>query len=340
MALYAFDGTGDAWDQESPITPTAKTKNDRYLTNVVFFYKEYVDSGLRGEYFPGVGSSTRIANRIVGGAFGVGASDVIETAFAQLQEIYESGDPVIDIVGYSRGAAIARAFADKIFQDYKKMFNAKGNPLTTPPDIRFLGVFDTVASFGNPLNNNELIFQARIPNTVRHTFHAMSLDVKKAGFGLDRAYGDNVLEVWFRGGHGDVGGNSQLGDGQPNRARTNIALNFMLQKARAAGIRLRESNYPMDITAPVVIDGNSDRLDEDTSRRYRNYDIFHYSLFDKTEREITFPGCVDLPERHKLVIEEIANESQLSEQRLLQLTPELSAKYPDTQSIYDKLYEV
>ena len=58
MALYAFDGTGDAWDQKSPITPTAKTNNDRYLTNVVFFYKEYVESGLRGEYFPGVGSST------------------------------------------------------------------------------------------------------------------------------------------------------------------------------------------------------------------------------------------------------------------------------------------
>jgi len=70
-----------------------------------------------------------------------------------------------------------------------------------------------------------------------------------------------------------------------------------------------------------------------------NYGICHYSLFDEAGQAITLPGCIDLPERHKLVTEEIFNESLLAEQRLLQLTPELSEKYPDTQSIYNKLYE-
>ncbi|MEM8809127.1 MAG: DUF2235 domain-containing protein [Cyanobacteria bacterium P01_G01_bin.38] len=340
MALYAFDGTGDAWDQESLITPTTKTKNDRYLTNVVFFYKEYIESGLQAEYLPGVGSATRLTNRIIGGAFGLGARGVVNNAFDKLKAHYKNGDRVIDIVGYSRGAAIARAFADKTFQDYAQLIDNNGHPLIEPPEIRFIGLFDTVASFGSPLNDNELLFQERIPKTAKYTFHAMSLDVRKIGFGLDRAYGENVLEVWFRGGHGDIGGNSTLSDGSPNRSRTNIALNFMLKKARAAGIELREpTNYPMDIKAPVVIDGNSETLDEDPSRQYRNHDIFHHSIFDASGQEISFPGCVELPERSQLVIEELDNESQLSELRLLQLTPELAKRYPDTASIYRKLYQ-
>ncbi|MEL6384222.1 MAG: DUF2235 domain-containing protein [Cyanobacteria bacterium J06626_18] len=337
MALYAFDGTGDRWDGQSPITATAKTENGRYLTNVVFFYAEYLKAGIRAEYFPGVGSSVRITNRIVGGAFGVGASRVINTAFRKLKDHYRQGDPVIDVVGYSRGAALARAFADKTFKDFDELVDKKGQTLAEPPEIRFIGLFDTVASFGVPLNDTELFFQERIPISTKSAFHAMALDVRRAGFGLDRAYGDNVLEVWFRGGHGDIGGNSVSSNGLPNRSRINIALVFMLKKAQAAGVPLRdEFDYPRDIHAPVAISENN--LDEDSSRQYRNHDVFHHSLFDSDGQVIDFPGCVPLPKRDQLVIEEVKNESQLSEPRLLQLTPELSQKYPDTQSIYNKLY--
>ena len=339
MALYAFDGTGDRWDQKSQITPTAKTQNGRYLTNVVLFYKEYVESGMHAEYFPGVGSSISIFDRVFGGAFGIGALGLVGNAFRKLKEHYKRGDKVIDIIGYSRGAAIARVFADKTFRDYKKLVDENGQQLTEPPEIRFIGLFDTVASFGNPFNDNELFFQERIPRSAKNAFHTMSLDLRKKGFGLDRAYGENVLEVWFRGGHGDIGGNSKLKNGDPNRNRTNIALIFMLKKAIAADIDLKVDfkDYPMDIEAPIDIDGNN--WDNDTSRQYRKHDVFHYSFFDAEGKEITFNGCVMLSERSKLVIEEIKNEPQLSEQRLLQLTPELLEKYPDTQSIYNKLYE-
>lgn len=338
MALYAFDGTGDNWDQQSPITPTAKTQNGRYLTNVVLFYDEYRKAGMPAEYFRGVGSSARLTDRVFGGAFGVGAKGVINTAFHQLQAHYEAGDRDIDIIGYSRGAAIARAFADKTFKDYDQLIGPNGKPLTEPPEIRFIGLFDTVASFGIPLNDQELFFQEHIPESAQNTFHAMSLDMRKAGFGLDRVYGANVLEVWFRGGHGDVGGNSALENGQPNRHRTNISLLFMLKKAKAVGINLKdEFNYPTDLKAPVAISDNG-LEEEDLSRQYRNDDIFHHSIFDAQGQVIDFPGCVPLPERHQLVIEEPVNESQPSEQRLIQLTPELSERYPNTQAIYDQLY--
>ena len=341
MALYAFDGTGDRWDQKSKITPEAKTKNGRYLTNVVFFYKEYDKSGLPAEYFPGVGSSGQTWDFIFGGAFGIGALGIANRAFRRLQANFRKGDNVIDIIGYSRGAAIARLFADKTFNDHKKLVDKDGIQLSEPPEIRFVGLFDTVASFGNPLNDNELFFQEHLPRTVQNAFHAMSLDLKRIGFGLDRAYGENVLEVWFRGGHGDIGGNSELSNGQPNRKRTNIALIFMLKKAMAANINLKVdfNDYPIDIEVPIVIDGNN--LDNDPSRQYRKHDVFHYSFFDEAGQEIEFEDVgFRLPERNRLVIEELSNESQLSEQRLLQLTPELARKFPDTQSIYELLYNL
>lgn len=376
MALYAFDGTGDRWSpgtrwklkdlreltpeqkQEliATITPEQKTDKDRFLTNVVFFYKEYIKSGLHAEYFPGVGSGALFETEfgvtldfIFGGAFGVGAQGIVNQAFGKLQKNFEKGDEIIDIVGYSRGAAIACMFANKIFQEYEK----KVRSLDEIPKIRFIGLFDTVASFGNPLNNNEIFFKKDIPSNVENTFHAMSLDLNADGFGLDRVDGENVLEVWFRGGHGDIGGNSSLEDG-PNRKRTNITLNFMLQKARIAGVELlrdtlilppdvskdKPLTYPIDINAPIAVSG---KPKGDASRQPRKYDIFHYSFFDKGGREIK-PRIVgkgpipNLPPRDRLVIEETYNEYQISRQQLLQLTPDLIARFSDTKSLYDWLY--
>lgn len=338
MALYAFDGTKDRWDKQSPITPTAKTRSGRYFTNVVLFYDAYRNSGLPANYFAGVGSSQRRLDRFFGGYFGVGASGIIRRAFACLRANIESGDRVIDIVGFSRGAAIARAFADMTYKHYPKIVDKTGQPLGEPPQIRFLGLFDTVASFGNPLNDYEWFFQERIPPSVEVTIHAMALDVKRRGFGLDRAYGKNILEVWFRGGHGDIGGNAQLKNDVPNRPRTNITLAFMLKKAIAAGVPLQVDfgQYPTDIKAPIALDNN---IEQDLSRQYLKYDVFHHSLFDKAGEVVTFPDAVEVPPRRQIVVEEPENEVQLSEQRLIQLTPKLAMKYPDTRAIYQKLHE-
>ena len=191
MALYAFDGTGDRWspgtrwklkdlreltpkereDLMATITPEQTTDKYRFLTNVVFFYKEYIKSGLHAEYFPGVGSGALRGSQfavtldfIFGGLFGIGAQGIVDQAFGKLQKNFEKGDKDIDIVGYSRGAAIACMFANKIFRDYEKILPS----LREPPKIRFIGLFDTVASFGNPLNDNELFFKKDLPSTERH----------------------------------------------------------------------------------------------------------------------------------------------------------------------------
>lgn len=384
MALYAFDGTGDRWspgtrwsnpdlstlssqerqDMLSQITPTVKNKNNRYLTNVVFFYKEYAASGLQAEYFPGVGSGAwfetntgQTLDTWFGGLFGIGAQGIVNQAFQRLKKNISKGDKTIDLVGYSRGAAIARMFADKTARDFIKL------GVTEPPVIRFVGLFDTVASFGNPLNNNEVFFQNSLPWTVKNAYHAMSLDLHRSGFGLDRAFGNHILEVWFRGGHGDIGGNSSLADGAPNRSRTNISLNFMLKKAIASGVELttpglaggnssgQANDYPIDIRSPVSV-ANKNMLNlpagQDPSRQPRSSDVFHYSLFDDNKMESrpidTWTGRQlyshpKLANYDEIVIEELTNELQVSARRTLHLTPELLQKFPNVQSIYDCLYK-
>ena len=150
---------------------------------------------------------------------------------------------------------------------------------------------------GNPLNNNEVgffgEFNHELPANVEIAYHPMALDLNRVAFKLDRiAPGNNVdfEEVWFRGGHGDIGGNAKLKSEQPNRLRTNIALSYMFKKAMAIGINfdsLNLSEYPTDKTAPVVISNN--RLDRaagsppDISREPQISDRFHNSLFEGEE---------------------------------------------------------
>lgn len=316
MALYAFDGTGDNWDTApaknadfqsqtfafNRIGPESRTNNGRFLTNVVLFAKEYNKSKIgRVDYFPGVGSGSRfsfslykIVDLIFGGAFGFGAKDILQDAQQSLINNINGNDKTIDIIAYSRGAAIARIFVDIISNNFREYGFSK------PPQIRFLGLYDTVASLGNPLSDEELlpslIFQECLPDNVEKAFHVMSRDLHRLGFGLDRAYGKNLSEVWFRGGHGDIGGNSTIkqkkfGKRFPNRHRTNITLNSMIRRAISAGIQLQPPDNDIDIYAPIVVDRSVTLNPLDwgkpgagPSRQHTNTDVFHSSFFDGTQQ--------------------------------------------------------
>jgi len=377
MALYAFDGTGDRWDPPgiridrldlhrlteaqrgellASITPTARNSKQRFLTHVPFFFKRVVAAGQHAEYFPGVGSGAWFETDLgqtldfaIGGLFGVGARGIVRSALQRLKRnIKTHNDATIDIVGYSRGAAIACLFARESCRQFRQL------ELEAPPTIRFVALMDTVASFGNPFNDNELFFEPVLPFTVTHAVHAMAYDHNRLGFGLDRVYGNHVMEVWFRGGHGDIGGNATLSDGQPNRLRTNIVFQFICRKAKAAGVAINldqlEGDHPVDFDAPLsVLKREPPPLrpqgELDPSRQIRRADILHHSIFQGEQprvlidahRGIAVNTNKPLDVRSHYVIEEAFNELQTQDQRLLQLTPELSKAYPRTQDVYAAL---
>ena len=108
MALYAFDGTGN---EDRP--------GDDKDSNVFDFYEAYIDP--RGKntdpdkkvgslYLKGIGqrAKTFVGDKFAE-AFGIGGHKRVRQAMDRLENNIEAGDANVDIVGFSRGAAIAMA---------------------------------------------------------------------------------------------------------------------------------------------------------------------------------------------------------------------------------------
>jgi len=140
MALYAFDGT---WN-------SAKESEDQQLTNtnVFRFYQAYHKQSTAADlYVAGVGTRFDLIGKIVGGVFGLGELPRINEAYDHLCTTWAAGDHIIDIVGFSRGAATTLDFCQRIQSDGIRKPNS--NEVLEPnPQIRFLGVWDVVAAFG------------------------------------------------------------------------------------------------------------------------------------------------------------------------------------------------
>ena len=102
-------------------------------------------------YFIGIGANELNPKNgnLIDGAFGLGGREILKRAFVKLTEDYnllttqQRHDFKLDIVGFSRSSALALAFSNMIWDGngipvgdhFEKVF------------IRFMGLFDTVASF-------------------------------------------------------------------------------------------------------------------------------------------------------------------------------------------------
>ena len=241
MALYAFDGT---WNRDKPGT-------DRD-TNVVWFRDAYQAPVF---YQTGVGTRFGRLGRAIGGLTGKGGRSRVRKAVKKLRANLKKGDTTIDIVGFSRGAALALHFANKI---------EAGEPLgltpKTAPSIRFLGLWDTVPSFGAPSIPANIGWDLDLPDNVDACYHALSLDERRHMFKPERlearaASADEparLHEVWFRGVHSDVGG------GNRNPGLSSIALHWMLAAAKREGLPIdlaivKKNRARMKPEAPISI---------------------------------------------------------------------------------------
>ncbi|ODS94308.1 MAG: hypothetical protein ABS56_18035 [Lautropia sp. SCN 69-89] len=138
----------------------------------------------------------------------------------------------VDVIGFSRGAAMARDFVNRVATLVDdRHYWARGICV----DLRFLGLWDTVAQFGLLGASNER-WQLGIPSAVRATFHAVALNEHRALFPLESALGGNafVVERGFIGDHSDVGGGNAEGD------LSDISLVWMTQMARSMGVPVSE----------------------------------------------------------------------------------------------------
>lgn len=255
MALYAFDGT---WQDDE-----ASGVQNQKDTNVVRFLDAYQG---KTAYMEGIGVRKGVFGRLIGGLTGAGGRTRIREALKHLEENVMLGDETVDVVGFSRGASLALHFTNQVERRYPEA------------NIRFVGLWDTVASFGIPGNRINIGWQLTLANRVKRCYHMMALDERRSAFPLTRVRGKGkqtieeprLLEVWFRGSHSDVG--SWI-----NPPLNNISLCWLLKRAVADGLPINEGQIEAArqlIQANAPITPNSGR----TTRRILPGDNVHESV--------------------------------------------------------------
>jgi uncharacterized protein (DUF2235 family) len=272
MALYAFDGTGQN-DNNNPNDWAAVAGE----TNIYRFFSAYkANSGPLGhtcEYVQGVGTRFGFAGKVIGGAFGTGWLSRINSAAECVGHAYQAGDVNIDVIGFSRGAAIALDFVNKISKEGVRL---DGKVLDAKPAIRFVGLFDVVAAFG--VANLGLLFtefnplhHLTLPDNVENCYHAMSLDERRTSFENQRV--ERAYEVWFRGVHSDIGG------GNDNPFFEYVTLRWMFRKAMLCGLPIVDANIDDSKIHPeLAIKPNDLSKVSKFWRQVRAADRVHYTV--------------------------------------------------------------
>jgi uncharacterized protein (DUF2235 family) len=246
-------------------------------------------------YHPGVGTLARPdpwtkfwqdAKTLLGLATGYGLDDSVLTAYEFLIQNYEENDEIY-LFGFSRGAHTARILAaliHKLGLLHPQQLNLGGAALTAYkqsteradelvqtkddsaaqfarivstrwPTIRFLGVWDTVASVIVPRPDRFYTFSLQtLPYTRRNPSvkvfrQAGSLDERRRMFRLEPWAPDQVFmknrfsktnnsepqdvkQVWFPGVHSDVGG----GYPETESGLSKYPLLWMIEEARTHGL--------------------------------------------------------------------------------------------------------
>ena len=255
--IVCCDGTGNEYG----------TNN----TNVVAAYGLAEESERQCRYYdPGVGTGGWVYEEERGTlrasmdqATGYGLRKNVEDAYRFLMQVYEDGDRLF-LFGFSRGAFTVRSLAGMLHRcgllrstaanlvEYASKRYHQHEPGRDDAEVdagfraafaracpvHFIGVWDTVESL--VLNAGRTWHDTRLTPETTHACHAVAIDERRRDFPpclwdeTSRQDGQVLEQVWFAGVHSDVGG------WYDERGLSNIALQWMMGKARSCGMHVDE----------------------------------------------------------------------------------------------------
>jgi uncharacterized protein (DUF2235 family) len=252
-------------------------------------------------YDNGVAVLGTAAARMINGALGVGLDDNIISAYKFIVWNYEPGDELY-LFGFSRGAYTVRSLAGMIrrcgilknqdlclIQDAYKFYrdrsgiNKPGEQQSEQfisinsypkPQIKFLGVWDTVGALGIPHSSFRMwnkkkykFHDLTLSSIIKYAYHAMAIDEHRSLFDVNlwkqsrHAVENNVEQFveqrWFPGVHADVGG------GYHEEQLSDIALLWMIDKARQSGLNIdmnmavTNSDFPVFLSPGINARGHN-----------------------------------------------------------------------------------
>jgi len=260
-------------------------------TNVYRLYKALtLGADQMPFYDEGVGADGNPIIALAGGAFGTGLWEKIKRGYSKIAHVYEKGDDLY-LFGFSRGAYTARSLAGMIaavglptqnftddlvetaFTAYREKIDRakwlaklKGNNMYVP-DIKMVGVWDTVGSLGIPAVAgfcDPIVYgflDTSLSPRIKNACHALAIDEKRLQFQptlwTNKPVAGQLLEqVWFTGCHTDVGGGAkQVPFGDPSLS--DITLGWMMARAKVLGLTFDQAvldQYKLPIPPAYALD--------------------------------------------------------------------------------------
>lgn len=216
-----FDGTGNNLSNDLAGRSSNAPSNVGKLSRL---YINQPGSLIESGYVEGVGTTSGEGDSTLdqGFAFTFGKRvqagiEMVEGFFANFPTAQEG---IIDVFGFSRGAAAARSFANELFLLMAKDPQAFGGVKLR---IRFMGIFDTVGSIGWAGDNDNHNFYAgwelegKInldvdPENIDFVFHLTAINEYRNNFPLSSLKSKNgslpanFEEIELPGAHSDIGG--------------------------------------------------------------------------------------------------------------------------------------
>jgi uncharacterized protein (DUF2235 family) len=220
---------------------------------------------------------------------GRGINRQIRRVYGFLASRYRPGDRIF-LFGYSRGAYAVRSLAGVIdrvgllraehaternveiaYRHYRRGIDGAAQRAFVKrfchaeAPVEMVGVWDTVKALGfrapvvwKYAEERHRFHNHALGASVRRGFHALALHETREVYApvlwtSPEGWEGHVEQMWFRGTHGDVGG--QLAGFEAARPLANIPLVWMLGKAEDCGLPLPEGwrgRFPCDPDAPSV----------------------------------------------------------------------------------------
>lgn len=336
-------------------------------------------------YDDGVGTSSFKPVAIIGGAFGYGLKRNVIALYKFACRNYRSTDDEIYGFGFSRGAFTIRiviwlildqglvkassekeldAKAKAAYRAFRKNFHTvlhlesivrwiRDRILRShstadyrhDATVRFLGLWDTVAAYGMPVEEmtrgiSQWIWPLLLPNhkldkRVKRACHALSVDDERTTFhpvlwderqeeplppradGTFHLTDERISQVWFPGVHANVGG------GYPDDSVSQISLIWMMSEAKNCGLRFKSSGEanPQTYGHPITAQDKDGRL-YDPRRglggyyRYGPRNILELSKLEPSKLELSKNllsrgGREVLPRIHESVLKRVENNAHL-----------------------------
>ena len=224
----------------------------------------------------------------------------------------------------------ARAVRDLFVRtDYSKDANFHD------PKIRFLGLWDTVAAYGMPIEEMTrgisqwlfplLLPECKLDKRVIRGCHALSIDDERTTFhpvlwderaetplapgadGKCHLKDERISQVWFAGVHSNVGG------GYPDDALAHISLVWIMEEAENAGLFFKTipNASPQTLAHPHTVQDKDGRLYDPRKGLGGYYRYGPRKMAELGQDLLSRGGAPVVPKVHESVLRRIKNNAHL-----------------------------